>query len=199
MEQEKNAGTGQLAGAGSGLIPPKFHLPLLAALAVLVAAFAWSHLKRYDLEQDLEMTKLKVDIRQLADQQAGAYLMGDRRPLPDGNGPVVDRTASSDRWGGEWRSVTSPDGKYSMDLPPGVRLMQSEGYTYVMADPPSPEEELPYMAIKIATGVDKQGYRPDPTSSVMKDIGRDTYWLYTWEFMEWEPFVRIVASFKVNE
>ena len=53
------------------------------------------------------------------------------------------------------------------------------------------------MAIKIATGVDKQGYRADPNASVMLDIGLNTYWLYTWELTAWEPFARIVSSFKV--
>jgi hypothetical protein len=197
MEEAQRPAAQKSEGDGRGIIPAKLHLPLLAALAVLVAALALSYLDRYGVKQDLEMVKLNVAIQQLADQQAGAFA-GEDRPVA-GGASSEGRAPAGDRWQGEWRSVTSPDGRYRMDLPPGVRLMQSEGYTYVMVDPPSPDEELPYMAIKIATGVDRQGYRPNPTSSVMKDVGRNTYWLYTWEFMEWEPFVRIAASFEVLE
>lgn len=95
-----------------------------------------------------------------------------------------------------WRSVVSADGKYQMDLPVGTKLTQDgTGFTYVV--PEKPAGALPLMAIKIATGVDKQGYKPNPANSVMLDIGLNTHWLYTWQFKTWDPFARVVASFKV--
>lgn len=95
-----------------------------------------------------------------------------------------------------WRSVVSADGKYQMDLPNGTKLTQDgTGFTYVV--PEKPAGALPLMAIKIATGVDKQGYKPNPANSVMLDIGLNTHWLYTWQFKTWDPFARVVASFKV--
>lgn len=174
------------------VVPAKYRPYAIAALVVIPALVIWA---RYDgavREQAEVIEEQQAEIQELTESAAEPA----PAPVPTTGGAAKPRPGEQAA-ANEWRTVVSADGKLQMDLPAGTRLTQSEGFTYVMVDPPSDKQPLPIMAIKIATGVDKQGYRPDPNSSVMLDIGLNTYWLYTWEFTAWEPFARVVASFKV--
>jgi len=98
----------------------------------------------------------------------------------------------------EWRAAVSPDGTFQVNLPPGTKLILSEGTTYVMADP-TPAGALPIMAIKKPSELDKQQFKPGTATSLMLKIGTQDYWFYTWQFKAWEPFSRVVSSFQVLE
>jgi len=173
-------------------VPRKRLLAYVAALVLIPAFAVWALMSGRGpaVEEGAEGTATQEAQEGVAPSEAGE---GSAAPAP-ARQPSSGVAAPAP--GVEWRSVTSADGKYRMDLPAGTTLTQdASGFTYVV--PESPAGALPHMAIKIATGVDKQGYRPNPANSVMLDIGRETYWLYTWQFKAWDPFVRIVASFKV--
>lgn len=176
-------------------VPRSRLLAYAAIIAVVPALVVWATLMNLGERQAAETERLQDEAEEAAGEPSaaapGAPSQG--APSPAGSGAGVSTPFASPPT--DWRPATSPDGKYRMDLPPGTKIIQSEGYTYVV--PESPAGALPHMAIKIATGVDKQGYKPNPANSVMMDIGLDTYWLYTWQFKTWEPFSRVVSSFKV--
>ena len=176
-------------------IPRQRLLVYAAFVAVVPALVVWATLMKLDRKQADETDRVQEE----AAETAGEAMPGTTAapspgaPTPSGSDAGVSTPFANPPT--DWRPATSPDGKYRMDIPPGTKIVQSEGYTYVV--PESPAGALPHMAIKIATGVDKQEYKPNPANSVMMDIGLNTYWLYTWQFKTWEPFSRIVASFKV--
>lgn len=177
---------------------PRSRLLAYAAVIALVSALVvWATLMRLSERQEAETQGLRQEADGTAVEEAAqeAAQPSAAPAAPPQAKPSSGGTTSPWAVPTSWRSVTSADGKYQMDLPAGAKLAQSDGMTYVI--PESPAGALPLMAIKIATGVDKQGYKPDPANSVMIDIGLDTYWLYTWQFKTWEPFSRVVDSFKV--
>ena len=172
-------------------VPRRRLIAYVAVIALLPALAIWAFSGR-------EQAQAPEDASQAQETQDASA------PATEGSGdaaaqqPAVRPAAGGGSTAPEaaWRPVVSADGKYQMDLPSGTKLTQdASGFTYVV--PEKPAGALPLMAIKIATGVDKQGYKPSPTNSVMLDIGLNTYWLYTWQFKTWDPFARVVASFKV--
>ncbi len=170
-------------------VPKRRLIAYAAALALIPAALVWFALADREGRPDGADTEPSA---QEAQEEAGGQAeapapSGASAPRPSGGVPSAPQ--------GEWKTVVTPDGKYQFQIPPGTKVTQGEGYTYVA--PESPAGALPHMAIKIATGVDKQGYKPNPGNSVMLDIGLNTYWLYTWQFKTWDPFARIVSTFKV--
>src|SRR5688572_12877670 len=54
-------------------------------------------------------------------------------PAPKGSGGTAPTPFAAPTT--VWRTAVSPDGEYQVSLPSGTKLVQSEGMTYVMADP----------------------------------------------------------------
>jgi hypothetical protein len=180
-------------------VPAKARPYVLLVLALIPLLAVWAVYDDVVRRQSAEIERLRATAPQ-ADQaqvpQEGQTPAGEPtiapRPPAGGGSPATPFAAPTT----DWRPVTSPDGKFQVHLPPGTKLVRSEGYTYVMADP-TPGGAQPIMAIKIASAVDKQGFKPGGSNGVMIDVGNDvTYWLYTWQFKAWTPFERVVASFK---
>lgn len=171
-------------------VPRQRLIVYAAALALIPAAIVWFALSDRAARPDAEGTEPSTQEAQEETEgqtEATAPAAGTAPRPSGGTGAAAPQ--------GEWKTVVSPDGKYQLQIPPGTKVTQGEGYTYVV--PESPSGALPHMAIKIATGVDKQGYKPNPNTSVMMDIGLNTYWLYTWQFKTWDPFARVISTFKV--
>lgn len=173
-------------------VPKERLIAYAVALALVPALIVWAMLSGDDAGQDAAVSEPAAQ-----EGETGASVEGQEGASAPAVAPTQPRTGGSGTTaaGGEWKTVVTPDGKYQLQLPPGTKLTQGDGHTYVV--PESPAGALPLMAIKIATGVDKQGYKPNPGNSVMLDIGLNTYWLYTWQFKTWDPFARVVSTFKV--
>lgn len=172
-------------------VPRNRLLAYAVILALVPALIVWAALTKGGRAPE----GAQPPVEDQANVAPGAAPYGGQQGAPRPSGDDTDYTTPFASPPTDWRPATSPDGKLQMDLPPGTKLVQSEGYTYVMPDP-APNGAAPYMAIKLATGADRQSYRPDPATSVILDYGNDSYWLYTWQFKAWDPFRRIVSSFK---
>ncbi len=178
-----------------GKAGPRQRLIVYAAVIALVPALAVWALSGRELVPVPEDASQSEETQEAAtSSEDGAVSETDQKPAVK---PAAGAAAPAPN--AVWRSVVSPDGKFQMDLPAGTKITQdASGYTYVV--PEKPAGALPHMAIKIATGVDRQAYKPDPAKSLMLDLGeseRNTYWLYTWKFKTWDPFARVAASLKV--
>lgn len=187
MEEQRTSVASDLKNLEKA-VPRKRLLAYVAVIALVPALAVWAMLSARERGQGDEASEATQGAQEEAGGQEAAPTPAPTPAKTNAGGSVAPSTA------GEWYHAVTPDGKYGMDLPSGTKLTQSEGVTYIV---PEKAGALPFMAIKIATGVDKQGYKPSPTNSVMMDIGLNTYWLYTWQFKTWDPFARVVASFKV--
>ena len=154
----------------------------LAGLAVIlfVATVIGGWLYVDNMRNELEAKIQTLESRQL------------QAPPMDLGGRMMEPTAANG-----WRTVTSADGAYQLDLPAGMKL--SEGASvkeiaYVMADPTTDDDSLPYMAIRAMPTSEKSAYENLGGTIVIS--GGTAYWLYLWENMEWEPFDLVAASFK---
>jgi len=98
----------------------------------------------------------------------------------------------------QWQTYAAEAGghRVQFDLPLGYRVAPSTAdidALYVMPDS-SLEGELPAMQIYLT---DPEYSKETATFRVVRAPDGTAYGLALWEDMEWEPFARVVASFKV--
>ncbi|MEK7546132.1 MAG: hypothetical protein AAB554_03600 [Patescibacteria group bacterium] len=175
------------------ILPPKARPYAMLVLAMIPLLAVWAVYDDVVRRQASEIERLRSyasDTAQVPASDAEPTIA----PKPAGSAAPSQFAAPTT----DWRTVTSPDGSYQVSLPPGTKIVLSEGVTYVMADP-TPRGALPIMVIKIPSAPDKQGYKPGTSTSVMLTIGTQSWWLYTWQYKAWASFDRVVSSFKILE
>ena len=177
-------------------VPRKRLLAYAAILALVPAVVVWAMLMKSDRKQEGETSRPGEEATGAVVEPATGAPTAQPQGTAPSTGSAAGVTTPFAAPTTEWRTAVSPDGMFQVSLPPGTKLTQSEGITYVMADP-TPRGALPIMAIKQPSAPDKQGYKPGTSTSVMLKVGTQDWWLYTWQFKEWTHFDRVVSSFKV--
>jgi hypothetical protein len=166
---------------------PNFTKPIggfivVLAVALLVGGWLYVDMVKNELEQKVDSLSTELEASKARERERAAT-----EPAPSAQDEVVWQTYSAEL-----------DGRrFQIDLPPGTKLSVGASVNelaYVLPDPVTDDNSLPYMSIRIASISEKKDFANE--GGVIVEAGDRLFWLSLWEDMEWTPFERVAASFK---
>ena len=160
-------------------------LAVILIVAILIGGWLYVESVRNDLE---------AKIQTLSAQNNATKTQVEQNAVESGDAanPAVVPPVDASRTG--WRTFVSAANGYQIDLPPGYRLNDTGTHAYVVAEPVSAENALPFMSIEVAPLSAKASYANQKGHLAVSDT--NVFWMSLWEDMEWQPFDQVAASFK---